>query len=89
MTAKGKECALFTDAQGVNQDCDGDQFEECKPCTRRKPKQLKDLVDPTDPATGKVRKIFKCDRLTTKPHLKRTCKGKGYAECVFCTKMVQ
>jgi hypothetical protein len=89
MTAKGRECAAFTDAKVVNKDCDGGQYEECFPCTRRKPKQLKDLVDLKDPETGKATKIFKCNRLTTKPHLKRTCKGEGFEECVFCTRMLQ
>jgi hypothetical protein len=56
MTAKGKECALFTDAQGVNKDCDGGQYEECFPCTRRKPKQLKDLVNLGKPKTEEQEK---------------------------------
>lgn len=81
-----QKCETWTNAGGINQDCEGIQFDECRTCTRRKAKQLKDLVDITDPETGEKVKLFKCDELTANKNAKRDCPGEDYAECVFCTK---
>ncbi len=80
------KCALWTKEAGVNKDCEGQGYPECIPCTRRKAKQLKDLVDLRNPETLKIAKIFNCEDLTAHPDAVKDCPGKGYQECLFCTK---
>jgi len=76
------KCVLRSTAKNINQDCQGNESEECQTCTRRK-SDLNDL----SADIMLTNRIGLCDLFTTNPiSIRRTCPGKGYDLCMLCTK---
>jgi len=95
-----RTCKVFSNTPGVCKDCEGDDFPECPSCTRRKAKQLQELVEKPDFLSPDETEYFdssagidddeydpnrECGFWTQKD-VEKDCAGGKLPECDSCTR---